>query len=98
MNEQAWLVKQTVSKGNEERSLDGVGNQLCSAELLLIPTSVVEINLRLPSMLHGKKGFDRIVYACNNVLDTPVTWLFCDLCETSIHFRSMGCISSLLMV
>jgi ribonuclease P/MRP protein subunit RPP40 len=39
----------------------------------------VEVNLRLPSMLHGKKGFDRIVYAFKNVLSAPVTWLFCDL-------------------
>ncbi|PGH32180.1 ribonuclease P/MRP protein subunit RPP40 [[Emmonsia] crescens] len=38
-----------------------------------------EINLRLPSMLHGKKGFDRIVWAFRNVLTTSVTWLFCDL-------------------
>jgi hypothetical protein len=40
---------------------------------------VVELNLRLPAMLHGKKGFDRIVYAFTNVLTTPVTWLFHDL-------------------
>jgi ribonuclease P/MRP protein subunit RPP40 len=40
---------------------------------------VVEINLRLPSMLHGKKGFERVVYAFKNVLITPVTWLFSDL-------------------
>lgn len=43
---------------------------------------VVEINLRLPSMLHGKKGFRRIEYAFKNVLTTPVTWLFCDLGAT----------------
>jgi ribonuclease P/MRP protein subunit RPP40 len=30
-------------------------------------------------MLHGKKGFDRIVYAFKNVLTNPVTWLFHDL-------------------
>jgi ribonuclease P/MRP protein subunit RPP40 len=30
-------------------------------------------------MLHGKKGFDRIVYAFKNILTTPVTWLFHDL-------------------
>ncbi|EPE25249.1 ribonuclease P 40kDa subunit [Glarea lozoyensis ATCC 20868] len=30
-------------------------------------------------MLHGKKGFDRIVYAFKNVLQSPVTWLFHDL-------------------
>ncbi|KFX92065.1 hypothetical protein V490_05585 [Pseudogymnoascus sp. VKM F-3557] len=40
---------------------------------------LVKINLRQPSMLHGKKGFDRIVYAFKNVLNTPVTWLFCNL-------------------
>lgn len=40
---------------------------------------VVEINLRLPSMLHGKKGFDRIVYAAKEVLNKEVTWLFCNV-------------------
>ncbi|KAE9376771.1 ribonuclease P 40kDa subunit [Stipitochalara longipes BDJ] len=48
------------------------------------PRWIVEINLRLPSMLHGKKGFDRIVYAFKNVLTTPVTWLFHDLRATAI--------------
>ncbi|KAG4443567.1 hypothetical protein IFR05_000944 [Cadophora sp. M221] len=43
------------------------------------PRWVVEMELRLPSMLHGKKGFDRIVYAFKNVLNIPVTWLFLDL-------------------
>ncbi|KAI9840954.1 MAG: hypothetical protein M1830_007901 [Pleopsidium flavum] len=42
--------------------------------------TVVEVNLRLPSMLHGKKGFERIVWAFNNVLNSAVTWLFYD-CE-----------------
>ncbi|OJJ49374.1 hypothetical protein ASPZODRAFT_1466817 [Penicilliopsis zonata CBS 506.65] len=40
---------------------------------------LVEINLRLPSMLHGKKGFERIVWAFENVLNQSVSWLFCDL-------------------
>ncbi|KAI1964644.1 hypothetical protein LOZ58_001330 [Ophidiomyces ophidiicola] len=44
---------------------------------------IVEINLRLPSMLHGKKGFDRIVWAFKNVLNSSVAWLFCDLSSTS---------------
>ncbi|KAF4631130.1 hypothetical protein G7Y89_g7002 [Cudoniella acicularis] len=48
------------------------------------PRWIVEINLRLPSMLHGKKGFDRIVYAFKNVLTTPVTWLFHDLGTTAV--------------
>ena len=30
-------------------------------------------------MLHGKKGFDRIVWAFKNVLNQTLAWLFCDL-------------------
>jgi ribonuclease P/MRP protein subunit RPP40 len=40
---------------------------------------VVQIELRKPSMLHGKKGFERLVYAAKNVLNHSLTWLFCDL-------------------
>ncbi|KAL4910662.1 hypothetical protein BDW74DRAFT_172136 [Aspergillus multicolor] len=40
---------------------------------------VIELNLRLPSMLHGKKGFQRIEWAFENVLNKPTTWLFFDL-------------------
>ncbi|OCK74639.1 hypothetical protein K432DRAFT_310335 [Lepidopterella palustris CBS 459.81] len=40
---------------------------------------VVEFNLRSPSMLHGKKGFERLVWACKNVLNNSITWLFHDL-------------------
>ena len=29
-------------------------------------------------MLHGKKGFERIVWAFKNVLNRSVTWLFHD--------------------
>lgn len=35
----------------------------------------IEIDVRQPSMLHGKKGFERIVWACRNVLNASVTWL-----------------------
>lgn len=51
---------------------------------------LVEINLRQPSMLHGKKGFDRIVYAFKNVLNTPVTWLFCNLEGEGLLLLSMN--------
>ncbi|KAK4940030.1 hypothetical protein LTR10_019767 [Elasticomyces elasticus] len=40
---------------------------------------VVEINLRLPSMLHGKKAFERLVWAAKNVLTKSLNWLFLDL-------------------
>ncbi|KIW52433.1 hypothetical protein, variant [Exophiala xenobiotica] len=42
---------------------------------------LVEINLRLPSMLHGKKGFERLVWAAKNVLNQSLNWLFVDLNE-----------------
>ncbi|KAI0206536.1 ribonuclease P 40kDa subunit [Astrocystis sublimbata] len=45
------------------------------------PRWVVEYDLRSPSALHGKKGFDRLVYACKNALNTPTTWLFCNVSE-----------------
>jgi ribonucleases P/MRP protein subunit RPP40 len=41
--------------------------------------AVVEIDLKQPSMLHGKKGFDRLVWAAKNVLNQLLTWLFCDM-------------------
>lgn len=40
---------------------------------------MVEINLREPAMLHGKKGFERIVWSFTNVLKEPVNFIFCDL-------------------
>ncbi|KAL4773059.1 ribonuclease P 40kDa subunit-domain-containing protein [Aspergillus nidulans var. acristatus] len=40
---------------------------------------VIELNLRLPLMLHGKKGFQRVEWAFKNVLNKPTTWLFFDL-------------------
>ncbi|TDZ20951.1 Uncharacterized protein Cob_v006208 [Colletotrichum orbiculare MAFF 240422] len=49
----------------------------------LKPRWIVSYQLRDPSMLHGKKGFDRLVYACKNVLNTPVTWLFCNASTSS---------------
>lgn len=44
----------------------------------------IELNLRLPSMLPGKNGFDRIAWAFKNVLNSSLTWLFCDLGNADI--------------
>jgi ribonuclease P/MRP protein subunit RPP40 len=40
---------------------------------------VIEVNLRLPSLLPGKKAFDRLQWALKNVLDASLAWLFYDL-------------------
>lgn len=35
-------------------------------------------------MLHGKKGFDRLVYAAKKVLNQPMRWLLCNVTEFSM--------------
>ncbi|KAM4066986.1 ribonuclease subunit [Hirsutella rhossiliensis] len=44
----------------------------------LKPSWVVSYDLMSPAMMIGKKGFDRLVYACQSVLNTPLTWLYCN--------------------
>ncbi|KAH6635084.1 ribonuclease P 40kDa subunit-domain-containing protein [Chaetomium sp. MPI-SDFR-AT-0129] len=44
---------------------------------------IVEFDLTGPSMFPGKKGFDRLVYASKNALAKPITWLFCNVSETT---------------
>ena len=39
----------------------------------------IELDLRLPSMQHGKKGFERVKWAFKNVLNESMAWLFVDL-------------------
>ncbi|KAF2484347.1 ribonuclease P 40kDa subunit-domain-containing protein [Neohortaea acidophila] len=41
----------------------------------------VELNLRLPSMVRGKPGFERVLWAARNVLNHSLAWVFCNLRE-----------------
>lgn len=36
-------------------------------------------------MWPGKKGFDRLIYACKNALNQRLTWLFCNLSTSSMY-------------
>lgn len=45
----------------------------------LRPRWIVELDLNHKAMWPGKSGFDRLVYACKNVFNTPCTWLFCSM-------------------
>ncbi|CAK7272339.1 hypothetical protein SEPCBS119000_005072 [Sporothrix epigloea] len=45
----------------------------------LRPRWIVEFDLNEKAMWPGKGGFDRLLYACRNVFNTPVTWLFCSM-------------------
>ncbi|KAK7964068.1 hypothetical protein PG996_008242 [Apiospora saccharicola] len=49
----------------------------------LKPRWVVEYDLRSPASFPGKKGFDRLLYACKNVFNLPLTWLFLNLSQTT---------------
>jgi ribonuclease P/MRP protein subunit RPP40 len=51
---------------------------------------VVEYDLRASSMKHGKKGFSRLEWACKNVLDRSLTWLFCNFNPSSIESLAEG--------
>ncbi|KAH8894229.1 ribonuclease P 40kDa subunit [Thozetella sp. PMI_491] len=47
------------------------------------PRWVVEFDLHSPTMVPGKKGFERLMSACRNVFSAPITWLFCDLSSSA---------------
>jgi ribonuclease P/MRP protein subunit RPP40 len=44
----------------------------------------IEVNLRLPCMLAGKKGFERLVRAAEQVFTGEITWLFYDLSSEGV--------------
>ncbi|KAI1639256.1 ribonuclease P 40kDa subunit [Biscogniauxia mediterranea] len=70
----------SLKEGRDAATLSLYSRPLSWAYLIAI---VVQFDLRSPSMLHGKKGFDRLAYACKTVLNKPTTWLFCDLSKES---------------
>jgi ribonuclease P/MRP protein subunit RPP40 len=39
--------------------------------------------MRLPSMVRGKKGFERVLWACKDVFDHSLAWLFYDMNATT---------------
>ncbi|EGX53294.1 hypothetical protein AOL_s00006g160 [Orbilia oligospora ATCC 24927] len=46
---------------------------------------VIELNLREPHMIHGRKAFDRLVWSFTNVFKQQNAWLFCDLQQEAIN-------------
>ncbi|KAL2104727.1 hypothetical protein VUR80DRAFT_9766 [Thermomyces stellatus] len=66
-----YLDKETYERAGLVGKPDGAkGNRAGK------PRWIVRYDLKAPSMLHGKKGFDRLLYACRNVFSAPVTWLY----------------------
>jgi ribonucleases P/MRP protein subunit RPP40 len=60
--------------------------QISSAIQLIV--LVVEFDLTSTSMFPGKKGFDRLIYASKNALNTPVSWLFCNAATTGSNIST----------
>lgn len=86
MSEPAWLASLTEPRETAASNRGGVRHHCCPASCsthLRCIYTVVSYDLRSPSMLHGKKGFDRLVYASRKVLNQPLTWLFCNIAESS---------------
>ncbi|KJZ73262.1 hypothetical protein HIM_07266 [Hirsutella minnesotensis 3608] len=53
------------------------GNRGCK------PRWIVTHDLTSPSMVRGKRGFDRLLYACENVFGNPLNWLVCNAVMTA---------------
>ncbi|EXJ58968.1 hypothetical protein A1O7_06399 [Cladophialophora yegresii CBS 114405] len=69
-----------LSKASYERAgLQGVPVSSSSGRKHVKSRYLVEVNLRLPSMLRGKQGFDRLVWAAQHTLNRSLNWLFLDL-------------------
>lgn len=49
----------------------------------------IELNLRLPSMLAGKKGFERILRAAETVFTGEISWLFYDVSAAGVDEGSV---------
>lgn len=51
---------------------------LVAVYVCVLTSTVIELDLRLPSMVRGRPLFNRMVYAFDNVLSDTLTWLFYD--------------------
>jgi ribonucleases P/MRP protein subunit RPP40 len=71
-----------VASGGRKHVKTRYGEQIMhvsSSRGQLTISPAIELNLRLPSMVYGKHGFKRILWAFKNVLNQSVTWLFYNL-------------------
>jgi hypothetical protein len=82
MNDVVSLARSCLITAGSMSNLDMVNSFVPTTKMLPICAkqgAVIELDFRLPSMLHGKKGFDRIVHAFKHVLNDSYAWLFVDL-------------------
>ncbi|OCT52000.1 ribonuclease P [Cladophialophora carrionii] len=74
------MLRMELSKASyESAGLQGVPVSTSGGRKHVKSRYLVEMNLRLPSMLRGKPGFDRLVWAAQHTLNRSLNWLFLDL-------------------
>lgn len=94
MNVAALTEFRSVMVVESISSPDMVGTVASRGPCTPLTQAAIEIDLRSPSMLHGKKGFERIQWAFKNVLSSAVTWLFYDF-QDEAEEESAKCIEAL---
>ncbi|KAJ3495778.1 hypothetical protein NLG97_g3150 [Lecanicillium saksenae] len=60
-----------------------------------LPKWFVSYDLQSPSMQHGKRGFDRLVYGCKSISGTPINWV-CTLEDPSTTPGQLSCVKMLV--
>ena len=90
--ERMGLEGVSIASGGRKHVKARYGRLVLDERIIALTDRVVaiELNLRLPSMVRGKKGFERIVWAFKNVLNHSVTWLFYDVKAQTVDSGPLG--------
>ncbi|KAM0449968.1 hypothetical protein ACHAO4_006845 [Trichoderma viride] len=75
-----YLDRETYERAGLEGKPHGIKGDRGSK-----PRWKVSYNLREESMLHGRKKFDRLGYACKTVLNQPMKWLVCNASSSDLN-------------
>ncbi|PNP44124.1 hypothetical protein TGAMA5MH_04411 [Trichoderma gamsii] len=75
-----YLDRETYERAGLEGKPHGIKGDRGSK-----PRWKVSYNLREESMVHGRKKFDRLGYACKNVLNQPMKWLVCNASSSDLN-------------
>lgn len=90
--ERTGLVGYAIPDGGRkhEKTRFGMSHFRWRRKILLSVIAAIEVDLRQSSMVRGKKGFDRLLWACKNTLTDPVAWVIHETsnlsgCKPSLH-------------
>lgn len=69
-----------------------------STESMTNKSTAINLNLRSPNMVRGQKGFDRVLWAFDNVLTHSLAWLFCNLRGDTNGTGPIGAVQPLIRI